>query len=422
MPGRRFLIIAAAFLFIVFFSANPAPGQSYEAFAAARSSIVSRAKLKIGPFYIIPGIEIGLGHDNNIYGISNFQGPVQDYAVSLSIPLSAHWPAGDWLILSFAYAPAYEYYFQIDTERAFNSVLSLGARLLLFRRFPISGGYQYSRIKSRFSSEVDQRVFQESKGYYWGIHLDTVGGASAGLSGSIIDLSYENVNLSGSDISLSRALDRTEKNVRFEIYYPIFSDSQFFANFGYTDYVFANPEGGFRNSYSYQSYMGVRFPLLGRARGNIAVGYKKFIPSEEGESGFSGLVGNTNAELRLGRVSLRAKYVRDIPFSYGGGIFYVNSGYGAGISVYLSQSLRLDYDFGYGGGEYPEPQEVVLPGKGPELIKRKDIYTSHGVGIVFRILRNTGLGLRADIVERRSNLVLENMNRTFIGMYITFDF
>ncbi|MFZ2054760.1 MAG: hypothetical protein WAU81_11235, partial [Candidatus Aminicenantales bacterium] len=290
---------------------------------------------------------------------------------------------------------------------------SLGARLLVFNRIPVSGGYAHSRSKYRVSSEIDQRVFLESTAYDGGVNIDTPRGSSLGLSFSIREYRYENLTLPGSQVPLSRSLDRTEKGIGVNFYLPVFSDGQFFASFGHTEYLFTETEGAFRDSTSYQSYLGIRFPILGRARGTIAGGYKKLLPREEGQPGFSGFVANTDAEMRLGRFNLRILYVRDIPFSYGTAIFYISNSYGGGLSLYLGQAVRIDYDYRYGRGDYPAGQEIDA---------RRDIYESHSIGVVLRILRTTALGLRADIMERRSNQVSQNMNRTLVGAYLTYDF
>ena len=59
----------------------------------------------------------------------------------------------------------------------------------------------------------------------------------------------------------------------------------------------------------------------------------------------------------------------------------------------------------------------------PFEFQRKDEYTSHRIGVVFRIIRNTGLGLMLNIWERDSNdFRWGNRNSMFLGGYITFEF
>jgi hypothetical protein len=340
----------------------------------------------------------------------------------MSLPINVYLPFRDWLILSFSDSPQYVYFFDLDKERAFNNSYSTGFRLLLLNRFVVSGSYGVGRTRQRQFSEIDRRIFQEVKSYSGSIFLDTARNSSLGFRGSISEFSYEDVTLEGAEIPLSDALNRKEREGRIEFYYRVFTDSSFFVNIGYTDYEFINPQGSFRDSYAYQINSGIAFPLFGRARGTLSLGYKKLIPRNKELKGFSGPVGNTSVEFRLGRFNIRAQYVRDIPFSYGESIFYINNNYGAGLSYYLSSAIRLDYDFSYGGGYYPEPMVITLPDGTREEVERNDIYKTHSAGLVFRIIRNTGIGLSAIYSERKSNYYLYDSDRLTVGVFLTYEF
>ncbi|MDH7514054.1 MAG: outer membrane beta-barrel protein [Clostridiales bacterium] len=363
-----------------------------------------------------------MGYDDNIYGTYGNRPPVADYTASLSIPINVYLPFRDWLLLSFSDSPQYDYFFDLDKERAFNNSYSAGFRMLLLNRFVVSGAYGVSRTKFRQFMEIDRRIFQELRSSSGSIFLETVRGSSLGFTAAIRDYAYEDVTLEGSDVPLSRALDREEREGRIEFYYPVFTDSSFFMNFGYIEYRFINPEGTFRDSYAYQANAGIAFPMFGRARGTLSLGYRKLVPRDENLKGFSGPVGNTSVELRLGRFNLRARYIRDIPFSYGSSFFYVSNNYGAGLSFYLSSLIRLDYDFSYGGGRYPEATSITLPDGTREVVERNDIYRGHSASIVFRIIRNTGLGLSAVYSERNSSYDLWDSDRLSVGVFLTYDF
>lgn len=416
------LFFVFSFLDLILIS-NPVCGQSYQAFRDERDSIISRARWQFGRFLIYPSFRLDLGHDNNIYGTNESLNPVPDYVATFSLPFSIYLLFRDWLTFTFSDIPAYDYYFEQKQERSFNNRYALSLRLLLFNRFSLSGGYLFSRAKYRVSSEIDQRVYQVTKRYNGSLFFDTFRSTSFGVAASIVKFSYEDITLPGAEVPLAVALNREERNERLEFYYRIFSDSFFFANFGYTEYHFDDPQSNFRDSYSYQTYAGIRFPLIGRARGNLTVGYKKFVPRQKGQIGFSGIVGDTGLSFRASRFGIRIGYVRDIPFSYyTNNIFYLFNSYEAGISFYLTQSIRLDYDFSYGGGHYPDPMQIVLPDGSCEEIIRQDIYRTHSVGVVFRIIRSIGIGLRADYWKRESNDLNINVERTLISAYITYEF
>jgi hypothetical protein len=219
------------------------------------------------------------------------------------------------------------------------------------------------------------------------------------------------------------SLNREERSAKGEFNYRVFSDSFFFLNGGYSEYAFEYPESRFRDSYSYEGYTGLRFPLLGRARGVLSLGYKKLVPRKEGLKGFSGLVGNSAVDFRFGRFSYRLEYVRDIPFSaYSNSFFYVANRYGLGISFYLNKFIRLDYNFRRDRNDYPEPTLIRLPTGDPVEIKRSDKYLLHSGAIVIRIIKNIGIGIEGNYYRRDSNYPGINLNRLFVGGYLTYDF
>ena len=415
----RKLVIA---LLISISFARLASAQGYQTFRAQLDSIRTRATWSVGPFRILPSLQLNAGYDDNIYGTFGDRAAVADYTASVSLPINVYLPFRDWLILSFSDSPQYDYFFDLDKERAFNNSYSAGFRMLLFDRFVVSGAHGVSRTKFRQFSEIDRRIFQEVRSSSGSIFLETARGSSLGFSGSIRQYAYEDVTLEGAEIPLSSALDREEREGRVEFYYPIFTDSSFFINGGYSEYNFVNPQGSFRDSYAYQINSGISFPLFGRARGTLSLGYKKLIPRDKDLKGFSGPMGNTSVEFRMGRFNLRIRYIRDIPFSYGSTIFYISNYYGAGLSFYLSSLIRMDYDFSYGGGRYPEATVIILPDSSREEVDRNDIYRTHSASIVFRIIRNTGLGLSAVYSERKSSYYLYDSNRFTVGIFLTYDF
>jgi hypothetical protein len=218
-------------------------------------------------------------------------------------------------------------------------------------------------------------------------------------------------------------LNRTEKSGNIELYYRVFSESFFFIRGGYTEYRFDFRESQWRNSSSRQVYGGVRFPPLGRIRGTLALGYKEFIPTFRDKKAFSGLVGNSRLDYRVGRFDLRLHYERDSQFSYFlDYIYYLENTLGSGISYYLTNFLRLDYDLSYGRNNYPETILFRLPDGSLTNLLREDRYYTHAVGVVVRVIRNTGIGILFNYWNRSSNYFYENRSRWFLGGYVTYDF
>ena len=413
----------AVFLSLILISCS-AYGQSYQSFKSTLEQITERVKLKIGPFRILPTIQFkNIGYDSNVYYQHEDNDPVSDFTITFSPEAQVYLLFRDHLILSLAENPEYVYYFEQKRERRWNNTFSPEFKYLFLDRFVISGKYLYSNRRWRASSEFDVRANEIVNSASGQIFYETARKTSFGLSGFTRKINYEDTALPGEEISLSRDLNRREKGGNIELYYRVFSKSYFFATAGYTDYEFEHPQSSWRNSYSYQVYTGIRFPLLGKIRGTLSLGYKKLIPREANRAGFSGLVGNTGLSFRMWRFGFSLSYYRDCHFSYWtNNVFFNEDRYGTGVSYYLTRFLRVDYGLSHARANYPEPVSVRMPDGSYEEILRKDNYRNHSVGLTFRVIENTGIGVTVNFWERESNHYWENRKRVFIGGYVTYEF
>lgn len=413
----------AVFLSLILISCS-AYGQSYQSFKSTLEQITERVKLKIGPFRILPTIQFkNIGYDNNVYYQHEDNDPVSDFTITFSPEAQVYLLFRDYLILSLEENPEYVYYFEQKRERRWNNTFSPEFKYLFLDRFVISGKYLHSNRRRRASSEFDVRANEIVNSASGRIFYETARKTSFGISGFTRKINYEDTALPGEEIYLSRDLNRREKGGNMGLYYRVFSESYFFATAGYTDYEFEHPQSSWRNSYSYQVYTGIRFPLLGKIRGILSLGYKKLIPREANRTGFSGLVGNTGLNFRLWRFGFSLSYYRDCHFSYWtNNVFFNEDRYGAGVSYYLTRFLRVDYSLSHARANYPEPMSVRMPDGSDEEILRKDNYRNHSVGLTFRVIENTGIGVTVNFWERESNHYWENRKRVFIGGYVTYEF
>lgn len=398
-------------------------GQSHTPFREEMEGIRTKSKWNLGPLWIDPSLHFDLSYDNNIYGTYRGQTPVADYVGTLGVPINIYLPFRDRLLLTFTDVPEYLYFFRVSSENSFNNSYFLRARLLLLNRLVLSGSYGSNRAKYRISSEIEGRVFEQDDSAEGSLFYETPRGSAVGVVASTSRYSYKDELLPGAEAPLSTFLDRKEDNLRLEFYRPAFASSSLFLNVGYSDYSFDSPLSRYRDSRSFQAYAGIRFPILGRARGLLSLGYKNFSPRDPSRKGYSGPVGNTGLDFRFGRFGLRLQAVRDAVFSYfENSIFYIDSRLGAGLSFYLTRNIRLDYDAFWGRGDYPEETLVFSADGSSQEIKRKDIYLTQSGSVVFRILRNTGIGLKVSYWKRDSNFFVYNNDRWISGVFLSYDF
>lgn len=409
---------------LVFFIPNSSYCQSYRLFHSELNEILERSKWRIGPFRIYPTIQFkDIGYDDNVYQQREEDEPKSDFRATISPYINIHLLFRNWLIFSLIENPEYIYFAKEDRERSFNNNISPRLKLLLLNRFVLTCYYQYNKTRMRATSEFDIRANIENRSYYGSFFYETARGTSFGISGLISKIKFEDVSFPGEEIALSRTLNREELSGNFEFYYRIRTESFFFIHGGYTEYNFENIEARWRDSYSYQIYSGIRFPLFGNVRGTVSLGYKNLDSKRVSKKGFSGLVGNTDLDLRIRRFGFRFHYDRDCRFSYWtNNIFFLEDSYGAGISFYLTQFLRLDYDFSYGRSNYPEVATIRTSEEVYEEIKRRDSNYAHTLGFVIRVIRRTGIGIMTNFWQRKSNMPRVGRKRWFLGGYVTYEF
>jgi hypothetical protein len=419
----RFLRV---FLFfqLMLLTVGIARGQNYVYFGSLLEEIDRMAKWQFGPFRISSYFQIrNIGYDSNIYQQAKDSNPVSDYTAVISLPSKFYVNYRNGIVFSLAAVPEYAFYASYKLERSFNYSLLPELRVRFFRWLILSGSTEYGRSRRRATSEFDVRVEEKSYSYRGSVFIETARLTALGFSGYIQDFRYEDIYAPGEESPLSRRLNRQERNGSLEFYYRVYSDTVFFLNGGYTEYNFQNPTSFFRNSYSYQVLSGLRFPLLGRIRGALTLGYKSLRPRTKGINGFSGLVGDTSFNLRISRFQFRGVYRRDCYFSFSqNNLFFVEGQGGAGISFYPTSFLRLDYDYRYGRSDYPGLLSVSLPDGAIEEIERQDRNRYHIISLVYRVAGDYGIGLTGNFWQRRSNFLQVERERFFVGAFLTYEF
>jgi len=403
---------------------DTAGAQGYQSFRREFTLIEEETPWQIGPFHVFPRLLFtNVGYDDNIYRLPENREPIGDYTFTISLPVAAHLLLRERFILSLNYNPSYVFYAQETRERAFNHNFSPRFRWLIFNRLVLTGSYLYRHARMRANSESDFRTYETRQNVQGQLVYETGRRTSLGFSVLYSMRRYEDIELPGETIPYSVALNRDERSVQGELYYQIWTDSQLFIEAGFGDIAFINKETQWKDSYTYYIYPGIQFPILGRLRGTLSLGYKILDPYRAKKKGFSGFVGRTGLEYELRRFTFRGGYQRDTVISFWtNNVFYIEDRINLGLSFYMSQRIRLDYDFYYGDAFYPEMEIIRLPDETYEYVNRSDQYRTHTAGFVIRIFRSAGIGITATYWERNSNFNNLNRNRSFIGGFLTYEF
>lgn len=426
MKPVKFFAFGILFLCLFWvFSPLPALGQEYMTFRWERENVENRTRFQVGPFRLLPRIRFReIGYDDNVYRQEDSDELISDFTATFSPEAEVYVLYKDWLILYLKENPEYVYFSKEERERSLNNRFSLGYKLHLFNRLVFKGDFIYNFTRVRATSEFDVRANQIFIRYEGGLFYETPRETSLGITSSIQGYNYEDELIPGEAVYYSRTLNRTEVDIRGEFYYRLRQDTFFFANGGFTDYDFKYSESKVKNSYSLDAIAGVRFPIIGNIRGSLALGFKGLTPRSGNQKHFYGAIGNASLEARIRRFNFRAQLNKDVQFSYWtNNIFFVEYRYGGGLSFYVTRFIRLDYDYSNGDNRYPGDTEVRYPDETYEIIQRTDNYKSHRLGVVFRVIRNTGLGLTLNSWERSSNDYRYGRRQSlFFGGYVTYDF
>jgi hypothetical protein len=410
--------LAAAFALLMM-AASFASAQTYVSFRDEWESVTAKAPWTLGPFRLFPGLSLrNVGYDDNIYFESR---PTPDYTGTFSPGLRAYLPVGGTILLHGSVNPEYTYYVREASRRAFDFSWSGGVKALLLSRFVLSGEYRDQSHRRRLSPEVGILVTDRNRGWDAGLSFETANRTVFALGVFRSDVSFEAYRPDPEGLPLSDALNRTETGGRAEIDYRAFYQGYLFLGIEATEYAFQSPAMAWRNAAGRRVYAGLRFPVGTSIEGSLSLGYKQFQPKAEGQPSFSGFVGGADLTARFGRFGLRARFGRDNVFSaYTDVLYFLDSSAGGGVSFYLADFLRLDYDFDVGLSAYPDAETPAA--EEGAFAGRDDTRVTHAAGVVVRILRTAGIGLTWNTASWTSTLPGWDRRRSFVGAYLTYRF
>lgn len=419
---KRTISLAAALLVLA--AAAPLSGQAHRSFREEYDSIKALSKLHVGPVRLVPVFRLSdAGFDSNVYFREAGSAAVGDVTATLSPELRGYWLIGGSIILSATENPEYLAFAREKSLRAFSNSVSAGLRWLLLRHFSLSTEYHALSHVRRSLSELDHRIRDTATGAKAALFFETARGTAFGFAGAVDDFRYKDVASSSLDDIYGLMLDRRETTAAVELNYRVFTASTLFAVAGGTRYDFTHVESAWRDGSSFQAWGGFRFPLAGRARGMVRIGWKSFRPDAAARKPFAGLVAATDVVFRLGRLGVTLGLDRDNAFSYNeSAYYYIDTRARAGLSLYLAEFLRIDGGVQYGTISYPEPQEVFWDGALVIVDRREDIQRNFSFGPVIRLGGTVGLGLSCNFYMRTSNAPGFDVRRNFVGAFITYEF
>jgi len=416
---RRSVLLAVFVAALSAAAARTAEAQSYRTFAEEYDGLIRDARLRIGPLLFFPSILLrDLGFDDNIYYDAAGR-LIRDYHATISPEVTVYLPVRRTLITWFRENPEYVFFLKQNHERSFKNSWGAGVRYLLFHRFILDAEYGREAHRRRVSRELPIPADDIGESWRAGFHYETARRTSFGISLFSQRLGYGNVTVGGTTTALGRILSRLERGAQAEIYYQVFVDGYAFLIGRRVEYAFDDPSQFYRNSEVKSLDFGLRFPLLGRVRGTLNLGYKRLDPRAEGLRPYSGFSGDTGLDFRVGRVEFRLNYRRDLVFSaYEGTGYYIEDGVGGGISFRLTRFFLLDYNYSTGRTAYPgQGGEAVAESRSEG--ERTDRHRHQGFGLTIRLSDALGINVGWSAYHWLSTAPGFDRRRNFFGVNLT---
>jgi hypothetical protein len=399
--------------------ATSASSQNYQNFQDDWTRIKT-APLSFGPFRIFPAFQIkNFGFDNNVYYENR---AIHDFTATLSPEATVYLPFRSNAIFYFRYNPEYCYYFKEKQQRAFTNSYFAGLKLRFFQRFVLWADYSNRQYRQAVSVELARPTRDVQEAVALGLFFETARKTALGVSWRTVRYSYQDIELAGDVIGLSHVLNRHERTIAMEFYYQAWPGAFVFTNAGYSEYRF-DQAALERDSQAAQLVAGIRFPILGKIQGMFSLGYRKLIPRNRDKTGFAGLYGDSEVTYRRGKFGLRIGFRRGDSFSYlETAYLFLGTRLSAGISYYLTNFIRLDYNYELGYADYQGRMNIADDSGNMIEIQRRDHQIFHVAGIVVRVYKNLGIGITYNSSRWRSNLPGWDRRRDSIGAFLTTQF
>lgn len=372
---------------------------------------------RAGIFYVQPNVNIFGQYDSNGFSVEN--DPQPDYNFQAIPSVLIYLPFQSRALLEVDEGLQFIYYRELkDLNGVFNSTrakFTMGGRRVLFT---ISDDFHVERIRP--TQEFDFPVNQRRNNFFssFTLGLGELSAIEAGFTSSTDKITEDIVNPTG--IPLSDFFDRTESRAFVELRRSVSERTAFVTNFYYEKINFAEqtvqPDA---KTVSLQA--GFNFQARGNITGQFLLGYKRLEPDIEGPPSYNGIVGSGSVRVRVGeRTTVGIDYIRDAqPSVTGENWFFIESRIIPSIEYYITRSLAVYGDAGWGKNNYELPVEFIDDNGVVTTEEIKDDSTYADLGVRYRIKNYWNVYAAGNWFSRNSNLPGSEKDRYLISWGIS---
>ncbi|MCI0617461.1 outer membrane beta-barrel protein [bacterium] len=420
---RILAVLAFVFLFSVVAFAQVVPNEEKKPEGLMEVLIdqaLQNTLFRAGIFYVQPGLNIFGQYDSNALSLEN--NPQADYNFQAVPSALIFLPFKSRALLEVDEAVQFIYYNELEDLRGvFNSTrakFTIGGPRVLFT---ISDDFHIERI--RLTQEFDFPVNQRRNNFYssFTLGLGERSALEAGFQSSTDRVIEDFVNPTG--IPLSDFFDRTENRAFVELRRNVSERTAFVGNVYYENINFAE-ESVQPDATTWALQGGFSFQARGNITGQALLGYKHLEPDIEGLPDYNGIVGSGSVRVRVGeRTTMGIDYIRDAaPSVTAQNWFFIESRIIPSIEYYITRSLSVYGDVGYGKNSYELPGQIVGDNGEPTIGEIMDDSTYADLGFRYKIKNYWNVFVNGNWFSRNSNLTQSEKDRYLISTGISTSF
>lgn len=395
------------------------PGDKAESKGLIRAEIdqaLEESRWQVGPFRLIPELQIGAGYDSN--GLSAPIEPAEDTVFLAAPGIRTVVPVRNRALFDLSQEVHFVYYRELEPLRDIFSVTRLGGAVggndLLFR---FEDEFRVEKVRP--TSELDLPLDQRANRLEASLRL------SLGWRQEMA-LLYENARyriedpLSIDGVPVGSLFNRNEDYYVLQFVRRLTARTNAVFEGSYEPMDFLDDEAE-RDAAAYRIAAGFSFSPRGGISGAALLGYKRLVPKVVSQADYRGLVGSVDVRTRLGRrLRVRGVYSRDSePSAMKDNWFFVETRYGGFLDLFLTDRVFLRPGALLGNNDYPRPivpTDAVVERSGAALYDRFQIYS---FSVNYHLTPRLILRLESSYLIRKSNYAAFDKERLLLNFGLT---
>jgi len=380
-------------------------------FFKIREGIIESAWRKVAFFYVTPNLTLtNLGYTSNIFSYKNMAEP--DWTADIGLECKISTMLGNRFILSFTGHPSYAFYLENADQRTFNNQMQ-AAVYTYFGPFNLGYRFQEDHLFRQPYSEFGAPIKMDFTGHHVTLDLGRHDHFFINFFFTKNRSEFKDEDYLGS-YNLKSLLDRREQKAGIGLNKIIFSRTRLTLAYEYFDYRFIYEPG--RDGSGDQVFGELEFPEIGRIKGMLQLGIRRFNPDNPLYQGLTQPFGSGKIAVSLfQRLKLHLQYLVDHFYSFWRqDDNYNERSAGATLEYYLGKRVKVGGSAGWGKISY----ENLIS----RTETRRDDFSSIAVNIGFKVFANIGIGLEYRVYRADSSLPEFSRRFDFIGGYVIHEF